>query len=645
MAWLMRIFIWLMLSLFVFSHIAYSQILSPDLQSIMEAAPPDQKIAVIIELSDRPVIESFRDLGESGRTKNKAERRNHRYALINSLKEQSHQSQEQMRRILSNLGDEARKSLWINNSIAAEITNANLPILANMPEVANIRTDAFVTMPIAVPAANNGIEDNLQLINVPQLWDMGFEGQDTVVAIIDSGVDYLHPDLNSSWRGGNNSWYNPVAESCAANPADCSSCDLSSDLPCDFLNDDGVAHGTGVAGILVGSNAGGTAIGVAPQAKWIAAKVFNQDNIAVSSDILLAFQWLLDPDGDPATDDVPDVVNNSWGFDAIGTCADILRPAVQALKAAGIFVVFSAGNDGELGSFSDSSPANYPESLAIGSVGTHLSSIEVSDFSSRGPSSCDGAIYPELVAPGFFVRTTDISGGYIYLSGTSFATPHVAGVLTLLRGAFPQVLSAEIENVTLAAAQDLSSSGLDNNSGYGLVNALGAYDQLSEQSVIPVSNAAPPVPTLISPTQGTVVNSTVTFSWRQRPDEDGDEITNSLYISDQESFTGTTPIHVSFTSRTQHVYYAQAGGLLLFSVFLLYRKRKNFLIGCLLIVTSLALIVSCGGGGSSENSGDDLTLRSYTVQLSEETTYYWKVIAEDDSGGITQSQVAMFSTE
>ncbi|MDA3902555.1 MAG: S8 family serine peptidase [Desulfuromusa sp.] len=640
----MRILIGLTLYLFICSHTAHSQTLSPDLQSIMEAEPLDQKIAVIIELSDRPDIEPFKYLRESGRTKNKAERRNHRYALINSLKEQSRQSQEQMTLFLRSQGEEVRKTLWINNSIAAEVSNENLRILANMPEVANITTDAVVTMPVVVPAATNGIEDNLQLINAPQLWDMGFAGQDTVVAIVDSGVDYLHPDLNFSWRGGSNSWYNPVAAGCAANPASCTSCDLSETLPCDFLNDEGIAHGTGVAGILVGGNAGGTSIGVAPQAKWIAAKVFNHEDIAFSSDILLAFQWLLDPDDNPATDDAPDVVNNSWGFDPFGTCVEVIRPAVQALKAAGILVVFSAGNEGELGSFSDSSPANYPESLAIGSVGTHFSSIEVSDFSSRGPSSCDGTIYPELVAPGFFVRTTDMPGGYIYLSGTSFATSHVAGVLALLRGAFPQASSAEIEYATLKAAQDLGSSGPDNDSGYGLVDVLGAYDWLSEQPVIPSSNAVPPVPTLISPTQGTVVSSAVTFSWRQLPDVDGDAITNNLYISEYQSFTGTTPFLISFFSETQQVIYAQAGGLLLLLGLLLCSKRTKSLTGCLLAVLLLALIVSCGGG-SEENSEVDLNLRSHTVQLSAQTTYYWKVIADDGLGGITQSRVAIFSTE
>jgi bacillopeptidase F len=400
-----------------------------------------------------------------------------------------------------------------------------------------------------------------------------------------------------------------------------------------------------VAGILVGGNRSGTAIGVAPQAKWIAAKVFNQDDIAVSSDILLAYQWLLDPDGNPETDDAPDVVNNSWGFEPYGVCVDLIRPAVQALKAAGIFVVFSAGNDGELGEFSDSSPANYPESLAVGSVGNHFSTTEVSDSSSRGPSSCDGTIYPELVAPGFFVRTTNISGGYIYLSGTSLSTPHVAGVLTLLRGAFPQASPEDIEYATLATALDLSSSGPDNDSGYGLVDALGAFDWLSEQNVIPTSNAVPPIPTLISPAQGTVVSPAVTFSWIQLPDADGDAVINSLYISEQESFTGTTPILVSFFSETQQTIYAQAGGLLFLLGLFLCRKKKTSLAGYLLVALILTIIVSCGGSSSDENTEVDANLRSYTVQLSAETTYYWKVIADDGLGGITQSRVATFSTE
>jgi bacillopeptidase F len=102
---------------------------------------------------------------------------------------------------------------------------------------------------------------------------------------MDTGVDYLHPDLADKWRGGANSWYDPNGEH--ATPYDAN------------------GHGTGVMGILVGGTAGGTAIGVAPGAQWIAVKLFDDTGEASESDIHLGLQWFLDPDGNPDTDDVP----------------------------------------------------------------------------------------------------------------------------------------------------------------------------------------------------------------------------------------------------------------------------------------------------------------------------------------------------
>jgi bacillopeptidase F len=111
---------------------------------------------------------------------------------------------------------------------------------------------------------------------------------------MDTGVDALHPDLAAKWRGGGNSWYDPHGEH-ATTPYD------------------PTGHGTQTMAIMVGGAAGGTAIGMAPDASWIAVKMYNDAGEATYSDIHLAFQWLLDPDGDLNTVDAPDVVNASWG--------------------------------------------------------------------------------------------------------------------------------------------------------------------------------------------------------------------------------------------------------------------------------------------------------------------------------------------
>ena len=142
-------------------------------------------------------------------------------------------------------------------------------------------------------------------------------------------------------------------------------------------------------------------------------------------------------------------------------------------------MVFSAGNQGSLGS---ESPANNPGSFAVGSID---SSLNVAASSSRGASACDGSFFPEVVAPGVSVRTADLTFGGVFPdsyasgSGTSFAAPHVAGTMALLRQANPDTSVAELEQALTGTAVDLGAAGADNESGYGLIDAVAANDLLA----------------------------------------------------------------------------------------------------------------------------------------------------------------------
>jgi bacillopeptidase F len=245
-------------------------------------------------------------------------------------------------------------------------------------------------------------------------------------------------------------------------------------------------------GILVGGDSGGTAIGVAPGAQWIAVKIFNDAGEASLSDIHQGYQWLLDPDGDPDTNDAPDVVNNSWGFEQNpNECYLEFEPDVEALRAARIEVAFSGGNTGPYAP-SSVSPANYTGSFAVGAVDDFLT---IADFSGRGPSACDGDIYPELVAPGVNVRTADLTFGgtfpdsYITVTGTSFAAPHVSGVMSLLVEAFPCATVSDVDSALKDSAYDLGVPDADNDYGYGLIDSVAAYDVLSNAG-IPVGTDA-----------------------------------------------------------------------------------------------------------------------------------------------------------
>ena len=244
--------------------------------------------------------------------------------------------------------------------------------------------------------------------------------------------------------------------------------------------DDG--HGTATMSLMVGGDAGGTAIGVAPGAQWIAARVFDDQGNATTSTLHQGFQWLLDPDGDPATDDAPDVVNNSWGFrDLVDRCYLEFQTDIQTLKAAGIAVVFSAGNEGPNPSTSIS-PANNPESFAVGAID---SSLTIANFSSRGPSACilNNDFFPEVVAPGVNIKVADLTFGlpiprFTHLDGTSFAAPHVAGGMALLRQAFPGLDPIELESALIDSAVDLGAVGPDDDYGFGMLDVLAAYRTL-----------------------------------------------------------------------------------------------------------------------------------------------------------------------
>ena len=200
------------------------------------------------------------------------------------------------------------------------------------------------------------------------------------------------------------------------------------------------------------------------------------------SDIHRAFQWLLDPDGDPATLDAPDVVNASWTLSGrgAGACVTEFSDDIRALRSSGIAVVFAAGNDGPAARTSNS-PANNPGVLSVGVIDGDGA---LARQSSRGPSGCDAAVFPKLVAPGVNVRTADVSHGgvptYATMSGSSVASPHVAGVLALLAGAYPAASVDELEAALVRGAQDLGAAGPDNTYGYGVVQALTAFKALRE---------------------------------------------------------------------------------------------------------------------------------------------------------------------
>jgi hypothetical protein len=167
----------------------------------------------------------------------------------------------------------------------------------------------------------------------------------------------------------------------------------------------------------------------------------------------------------------------------------LTKDHIELLKNADVAVVFSAGNSGP-SLFSSVSPSNNLGSLSVGAIDNDSN---IAYFSSRGPSTCTGDIYPLLVAPGVNVKTTDLffngrlTNPYVFVSGTSFSAPHVAGALALLKSAFPNKPMAELEYALKRTAIDLGDIGPDNNYGFGLIDVKSAYNYLANIAEIYVT--------------------------------------------------------------------------------------------------------------------------------------------------------------
>ena len=423
--------------------------LTPDLQRAVQALNPDAEVAIIITLRSTAVPQDFRA----------GDRATRRFTLIQHLRQTAHASQSSLRQFLSSQGAKDEKDLWLINGIAVRVPARLASLLANQPGVESVRLDAALSAPPPTISAMGASSWNLSMIKVPEMWTLGYTGQGIVVASMDTGVDSGHQDLGMRWRGGLNSWFDPHHEHTSPT--------------------DNNGHGTQTMGIAVGGNG----IGVAPGARWIAVKIFNDAGITNLSAIHQGFQWLLDPDGNPATDDAPDIVNNSWGLlDSVGTCNAEFQADIQALKAADIATVFSSGNDGPSPGTS-LSPANNAGNLSVGAVDA---AQMIANFSGRGPSACDAGIYPRIAAPGVNIKTSDLSFGGIFpaayttVSGTSFAAAHVTGALALLRSAHPAASVPQLEAAITQTAVDLGSIGPDHDFGYGLLDVAAASSALGQ---------------------------------------------------------------------------------------------------------------------------------------------------------------------
>lgn len=367
---------------------------------------------------------------------------------------------------------------WIVPAVSATLTREQIEQLRTMPGVKSIAPDVVVESLIPVEdrlpqSMTTSIENHLALIGARDAWSLGFNGSGRLVASFDTGVEEAHPSLHDKWRGRTS----PLSAA------------WMSTIKPDTVPYDRSGHGTHTMGLMVGSD-GNDTVGVAPGAQWITAGVIDQGKTlsATISDILAAFQWSLNPDGNwSTTSDVPDVILNSWGVPAnlFGPCDQTFWQVIDNVEAAGIVAIFAAGNEGP-DPQTLRNPANRAtsplNSFSVGAVG---SDKVVANFSSRGPAVCGSSsnIKPEVVAPGVSLRSAALGGGYRLMSGTSMAAPLVAGMVAIARQYDPNATVEDIKWAIIQSAEDLGAAGEDNNYGYGLVHVGRMLEYLENQHI------------------------------------------------------------------------------------------------------------------------------------------------------------------
>jgi serine protease AprX len=459
--------------------------ITPQLAEALASAP-DGAADMLVVLADQANLSGARRLqGKLAKTRYVYER----------LTRTAARSQGPVIAALDGLGAPHR-AFWIANVIWTRGGVALAAALSARPDVARLDANPKLVLPptpedhdSVAPLAPESIEWNLSWVDAPAVWALGDTGQGVVVAGEDTGYQWNHPALESHYRGWNGAaadhnynWHDAIHSGGG-------SCGHDTTAPCDDYG-----HGTHTMGTMVGDDGGANQIGMAPGAKWIGCRNMDQGD-GTPARYTECMQWMIAPtdlsDQNPDPAMAPDVINNSWGCPASEGCTtpDILLTEVEAVRAAGIVFVASAGNSGSGCSSVSDPPAIYDASFTVAATASH--SDTPASYSSRGPVTVDSSnrMKPDISAPGSSVRSSVPTNGYGSMSGTSMAGPHVAGLVALVISANP-ALRGDVDTIESIIEQsafhpDTSSQNCggipanvfpNNTFGYGRIDALAAVD-------------------------------------------------------------------------------------------------------------------------------------------------------------------------
>ena len=465
------------LAVLTLASIAMAGGIAPGLVEQMASSSPGELIPVSI-LVEGQLDQGWIDAATDGMTRVERQR-----FAVSALKDLAASSQTDLISFLEQSGAEDVESHWLGNFVYAMASPELIRQAAGREEVWLVeyaRPEGGLIEPVdqhppTPESRGRAIAWGVDQINAPDAWAMGYEGDGVIVGVIDTGVDYNHSDL------GNNMWHDtPAGEHYGYDFYDGDS---------DPMDDYG--HGTHCAGSVAGDGTAGTETGVAPSATIMALRI---DYYAGGYPTWIeAMEWATDRD-------VP-VLSMSMGTDPANAT---LREAEEDLLTAGVYHSVAAGNDGPgsetiLASGDCPPPWFHPDQTyeggmsAVVTVGATDSGDNIASFSSRGPvnwwgtvapwndySDSSPLIDPDITGPGVDVLSTQWNGGYTTMSGTSMATPHLAGVAALILSANPELSVAQMDSIIEVTSLDLGSSGKDNTYGAGRVDAYAAVQAALE---------------------------------------------------------------------------------------------------------------------------------------------------------------------
>ena len=478
------------------SAMLFAGTIQPELRQQMAQTNSTELIPVSI-LVEGQLDQGWVDAATDGMTRVERQR-----FAVSALKNLAASSQTDLISFLEQSGAENVESHWLGNFVYAMASPELIRQVAARDEVWLVEyanpegglIEPVDVSPVSPEERGKAITWSVTQINADDVWALGYEGDGVIVGVIDTGVDYNHSDLAS------NMWHDtPAGEHFGYDFYDGDS---------DPMDTHG--HGTHCSGSVAGNGSAGTETGVAPSATIMGLRI---DYYTGGYPTWIeAMEW--------ATDRDVQVLTMSLGTSPVGNST--LREAEEDLLTAGVYHSVAAGNDGPdpetvLASGDCPPPWFHPDQTyeggmsAVVTVGATDSGDNIASFSSRGPvnwwdtvapwndyGDSTPLIDPDICGPGDNVVSTQLGGGYTTMSGTSMATPHLAGVAALMLSANPSLSVAKLDSLIEVTALDLGSSGKDNTYGAGRVDAYQAVQGALAVGIADTPEGAGPAGLILS---------------------------------------------------------------------------------------------------------------------------------------------------